>query len=520
MSTPDTTEILLQASSVIQHDSFDERAYQDALHMHPRLQEVVTASGGLLPSASPLIEDTFYSLFQPAPRLLSESEITLSSTVNRAILEQMMLTTQWEELRQAGTIGDSLYSGLATASVTKAVLSSLGRETVSQLKELAEAEREAHNLMEEAEALDDMASVASGDRAEDLYQQAEEARKRAQEEQERAEQVNQALTEEIETIEDATRQAAREVLEEAQDEVESMMAALKTFTGGYDEDTPNTPRPVLTLKERVKLAATVEKSAKLKQVAELCGRLTRIALECQKVRVLHPPDEVVGITIGDDLSKLLPQELVLLTDPDLELLFYQRYLEKSLMQIDMRGSEKQGRGDLIVSVDSSGSMAWTLGTASYSKEAWAKAVALALLAIARKQKRNLVMIHYAEHSQLKTYTFPKGEASSKDLLTVTEFFFNGNDTQYEPWMREALKILDAGKFDKADVIHISDGLAHVSRELEAEWNTHRKQRGMRCYSVLLGNQGGASVLGSISDAIVTIENLAQDNQALQTMFSI
>ncbi len=517
----ETIETIEQlASSVIQHDSFDERAYTDALAMHPRLQEVVTQSSAALPGAPTLIEDTFYSLFQPAPRLVPESEIALSATVNRAILEQMMLTTQWEELRQAGTIGDSLYSGLATANVTRAVLSSLGRETVNRLAALQEAEREAQNLMDEAEALDDMATATSGDRAEDLHRQAEEARKRAREAQERAERASEQLAEELETIEDTTRQAGREALEDAQEEVESMMAAVNTFTWGYDEETPGMPRPVLTLKERVKLATTVSKSAKLKQVAELCGRLTRIALECQKVRVLHPPDEVVGIAIGDDLSKLLPQELVLLTDPDLELLFYQRYLEKSLMQLDMRGSEKQGRGDLIVSVDSSGSMALTLGRATYSKEAWAKAVALALLAIARKQKRNLVMLHYAETRQLKTYTFPKGEASPRELLEVTEFFYNGNDTQYEPWMKEALKILDAGKFDKADVIHISDGLAHVSRELEAEWNNHRKQRGMRCYSVLLGDQGGAGVLGSISDAIVTIENLAQDNQALQTMFSI
>ena len=36
--------------------------------------------------------------------------------------------------------------------------------------------------------------------------------------------------------------------------------------------------------------------------------MTRIALEVQRTKVIHSPDEVVSITLGRDLSRLMPSE--------------------------------------------------------------------------------------------------------------------------------------------------------------------------------------------------------------------
>src|SRR5947209_5654121 len=143
--------------------------------------------------------------------------------------------------------------------------------------------------------------------------------------------------------------------------------------------------------------------------------MTRIALKCQEVPVLHPPDEVVGITIRAEINRMVSSELALLADPELEILFYRKYYERQLMQIDLRGHEKEGRGPLVIVLDSSGSMIWLLG-AKLSKEVWAKAVMLALLAIARKQKRDAVVYHFSSvdgrgKKQLKSFLFPKGEGT-------------------------------------------------------------------------------------------------------------
>ncbi len=510
------------AHSVIVHDDYDARAYAETQHLYPRLVEAVAAASARLPTAPALVEDLFYSLYRPAPSLRPVEELAPSATINRAIVEQMMGTTEWGSIRSAGTVGDQLYSAIATATVARGVLGSLEKKTIARLRELHDAEAAAATLFGQAEALEDLAAEKEGDRAQALYEQAREARVQAERRQHRAEDLAARLEEGAEGIEDATRRAARDALAQAEGEIEATAAAVKTFAGGYGAEgargAGTTSAPVLTLKEKMELATTVGQSARLKQIAELTGRMTRIALQVQKSKITHPPDEVVGIAIGDDLAKMLPVETALLSDPTLEDQFFLKYAEKRLMQLDMSGSERQGRGPLIVALDSSGSMTDALG-GGLSKEAWSKAVLLALLAIARKQKRDLAALHFSNAGQLKVYQFPKGEAAPTALIATTEWFY-GNGTAYDGWMAEALRLVESSRFDRADVVCVSDGEVSIDSRLEADWNRRRKARGMRCYSVLLGDHAGAMELARVSDALATIDNLTDDNAALRMVFGV
>jgi 3-oxoacyl-[acyl-carrier-protein] synthase III len=65
---------------------------------------------------------------------------------------------------------------------------------------------------------------------------------------------------------------------------------------------------------------------------------------------------------------------------------------------------------------------------------------------------------------------------------------------------------------------VSDGQVHVEAQRETDWNRRQATRGMRCYSVLLGDQAGAVVLARVSDALVTVADLTDDNAALQVLF--
>jgi uncharacterized protein with von Willebrand factor type A (vWA) domain len=507
----------MKNTSTIYHDDYDAAAYTETLSMYPRMRETVEAHAEALPTASDLVSDVFYSMYRPAPQLVPAEELAPSASINRTILEEMMGTTQWESVRAAGTVGDQLYSAIATATVAMAVLSSLDKKIIERLKQLHEAEQEAQRLFDQAETLEDLAGNTSGDKAQSLYDQAQKAREQAEEQQQEAKAIAGDLAQDSEQIEDAARQSARAALQTAEGDIEANEAAVKAFSGGYSQSGGNS-NGSMTLKEKIKLAQNVGKSTKLKQVAELCGRMTRIALAVQKSKIKHPPDEIVGIEIGKDLGRVLPVELAQLSDPDLEPLFFKKYVEGQLMQLEMIGHEKQGHGPIIVALDSSHSMTDPLG-AGFSKEVWSKAVTLALLAVARKQKRDLAVIHFAENGKLKVFTFPKGEGTPQQLISNTEFFYNGG-TQYEGWMREALKLVQESKFNKADVICVSDGLVNIPSQLEADWNRQRKAREMRCYSVLLGDQSGENTLARISDALTTIDDLKADNDALQMMFAV
>jgi len=87
-------------------------------------------------------------------------------------------------------------------------------------------------------------------------------------------------------------------------------------------------------------------------------------------------------------------------------------------------------------------------------------------------------------------------------------------------MAETLRLVDASRFDRADVVFLSDGEVRVSPALEAEWNRRRLARGMRCYSVLLGDDTGSRVLARVSDALVTIADLTDDDAVVRALFAI
>jgi uncharacterized protein with von Willebrand factor type A (vWA) domain len=218
-----------------------------------------------------------------------------------------------------------------------------------------------------------------------------------------------------------------------------------------------------------------------------------------------------------DLAHLLPSESALLTDPLLEDLFYLKLAEGRLMQYALIGNERQGQGPIIVALDSSGSMTDLMN--GLSKEVWSKAVTLALLAIARLQGRDLAVIHFSSTHELALYRFPKGQGAYPDVMACVDHFYGGG-TAFEPWMAEALKLVDEARFDRADVICISDGLTRIDEQARAEWQRRREGRGMRGFGVLIGTHDGAGVLASITDALLTLDNLREDTPVLETIFNV
>jgi len=206
----------------------------------------------------------------------------------------------------------------------------------------------------------------------------------------------------------------------------------------------------------------------------------------------------------------------LLADADLEDLFYLKFAENGLMQYDLIGHEPEGQGPIIIAIDESGSMTTDYG--GMTGEVWSKAVMLALLSIARLQKRELAMIHFSGPSDSRLNMFPKGEATPAQVIACASFYFNGG-TVSEPFMEKALDLVDGSQFEKADVICVSDGISGVSMEAQAEWMKRRAERGMRVYGVLIGSNQGEPLLDEICDAVFRLDDLRGDLPALEVIFS-
>jgi uncharacterized protein with von Willebrand factor type A (vWA) domain len=418
---------------------------------------------------------------------------------------------------------------MATIGTAQKALDALDQETLKWINEQAELESFALKLLTKADSLNDLAEQASGDAGDKLFAQAEKLKKEAIAALKQAETENQAApsSPSPEEIENQVRRAARKGMSQVGTEIEEMKQALKAFSGGYfgnntgPQNNNNLEGPS-SLKEKLALAATIQNSRRLKEIAALAGRMQRIALKAQESKVETPPVFQVGLEYGNDLERLAKSELVNLAEPTMKTLFFLRYFENSLIVEKRINKKKQGQGPIIVALDSTGSMTEMVGGGlAGTKEAWSKAATVAILAIARKQSRDVAIIHFAAYGQFVIYEYPKGQATTPQMIECANFFMNGSSTYYDDWMREALKLVDKSQFKKADVILISDGLATISQSLIQEWNERRQSKEMRAYSILIGAKGdpGGHIIGQISDAVMHLED-SQEEAVLQTIFSI
>src|SRR5262245_3935028 len=512
---------ITDGSQAIAHDGFDVETFEQAADDYTRLTWTVEKTAGTICTGPALLRDLFWSFNKRAPRIAPVAPLTPAHEINREIVEQILSTTEWREMRESGTVGDPLSSAMATIGCAASAVAALDKETIRYLNQLHELTGEVEQLFARAEALDELAGLAPDEeRSNQLKREAAEAMADAAKKEKRAERLNRKLEESGEEREQNVRRAVRRGLAEAMAEVEQANGAINAFGGGYDAgfgmENGAGGRNSLSTKEKLVIAQQVGRSPKLQQIAAVCGRFTRIAFQQQKTRVKHPPDEITSITAGSEIERLLPSEIALLADPDLEDLFYLRFAERGLMQYDLVGHEPEGQGPICMRLDESGSMTTDYG--GMTGEVWSKAVMLALLSIARLQKRDLAVLHFSGPDDLRLDQFPKGEATLAEVIACASFFFNGG-TVFEPWMEKALELVDGSKFEKADVICISDGISDVSIDAQAEWVRRRAERGMRAYSVLIGASQGEALLDEISDAVFRLDDLRGDLPALEVIFS-
>jgi uncharacterized protein with von Willebrand factor type A (vWA) domain len=146
----------------------------------------------------------------------------------------------------------------------------------------------------------------------------------------------------------------------------------------------------------------------LRELAELLGRWERArqhSTQERRQRLIpkqqwkpnpYGRSEIIGIHQSDELSRMLPSEVALLGSPETEVILSKKYVEKKLLTFQYRSQDLVGTpevqeeiierkqpedlGPIILCVDTSGSM---FG----APEKVAKALALAILEVALRQKR-------------------------------------------------------------------------------------------------------------------------------------
>ena len=285
----------------------------------------------------------------------------------------------------------------------------------------------------------------------------------------------------------AVGSALREATE-ATDELEEMQYALGCGPGSVEASKLNN-QEIATLFRRTR------NHALLRRILELAGRYRRVAQSRQRNKVIHGYDDMVGITVDDDISKVLSSEIARLDDPDLELETLLRIVSKQAMAREYRGIEPQGKGPIVVCVDESGSM-------HGEPVCNAKAFALAMAWVARHQKRWCVLCSYSgSRNNGVKLVLPHNKWDQTALCEWLESYLGGGTTMDVPmdvlpnqWWNEFLS--QGMPRGKVDLIFVTDGVVSVPNYVGKAFMEWKAREKVRLISLILNCPPGPLALYS------------------------
>lgn len=260
--------------------------------------------------------------------------------------------------------------------------------------------------------------------------------------------------------------------------------------------------------QMIELAKRWRESPILRNVSRMTGRLQRDMRQKRARRVVGGVEEIVDVTTGNDLAWLLPHELAKLKHPLLKRDFMRQYHEKTLLEYETEGSESAGRGPIVICIDGSGSMGG-------APNEWARSVALALITIARKEKRDAAAVEFSSSGQIKRWEFLKKERFNPDnVLDFTTHFFGGG-TQIASGMLSAKEFIDTRpEFRKADIVLITDGQDYFNDERDGTMRQQLQDKGVRVHGVAIGSEAqNNGYLQQMCDSVVSAYDMAGPNEA-------
>jgi len=201
------------------------------------------------------------------------------------------------------------------------------------------------------------------------------------------------------------------------------------------------------------------------------------------------PTELDGVTMGNRLPDTLPSELVYLSDPQTEDIFFHRFATHTLQLMQSKppsvSKEKTEhttqavprliKGPIIVSVDTSGSM-------QGRPIQIATALLMQLLQLARQQHRACYLITYSVRAHAIDLAHPGNWNRVQDFLR--NGFSGGTDGN--EMLQQACQQLHEKTYSMADVLIISDfQWSHPSPSTTSQMESEKK-KGTRFYGLEIG----------------------------------
>jgi uncharacterized protein with von Willebrand factor type A (vWA) domain len=134
-----------------------------------------------------------------------------------------------------------------------------------------------------------------------------------------------------------------------------------------------------------------------------------------------------------------------------------------------------------------------------------KGFILALMSIARKQRRDFCLIVFSTRIQI--YQYEKGKMKASDMVRLARTFLGGG-TNFALPLDEAVNIINESRFKQADVVFVTDGEDQVRDSFLEAFNKKRQEKSFHVLSLVIGCS--TNTVEQFSDKVVQVQDFNDD----------
>ena len=477
-----------ESRHVVQRDKWDRGSVEK---IEKEMKEFNLAAKDLQEAAhtgSECMSDTFLELFKVNPELKPGNEIRPSYQINQKVMQEFTDDQEYDSLHNS-SMGDPIAAGLASAL--------LEPQLESIFEKLEKEQEKAQQIEQQLLQFEDMSMDAqqiAENLANDVYseQEAKDYQKELDSLNEQLDALEDSLNQDSQDLAEALNQQTNQIgagVSKAISQAKETMDTLDEADGwSFSQGSVAKMDPAARLELAKKL-----QTDKFKMMADVFGRMQDVAMSSQLERVNYVPEEIYDLQQGNHLEHLIPTEIAYASDDVLVYDFMRRYVENSLIEYALRGTETVNKGGIIILEDASGSMSGT-------REIYAKAIALALLKIAQMQSRPFHSIMFSGPGSLVEFEWDTskvpvemtlGNQTSYGIDAVVKYAeakMSGG-TDFMTPLSKALSILDkqfseTGATD-ADIVFLTDGQCNVNPDWLRSFKQDQERIGFKVYGIAI-----------------------------------
>jgi uncharacterized protein with von Willebrand factor type A (vWA) domain len=513
-------------ASWFESDSYDRRTWNEIVADVPSIADLAESGERLVPHFGALVQDLFFALFKMNAVFRKSGDVRHAAALNRTILEQIVPSAPFQALRSRTALEED-KAAIAAVVMSEHALEMMKSEQLinrGEMLDLWDLARQEQDLEARAEA---MKAVNEMQESKDDEIENESARGREKENKDRAMKTKKELAEMADAAERAAKvsearlnQKSRQFETQLRGADQSALKRMQLKTAELAreidqaaDDSHDFSREFgqggrVAAGARLELGRRLARNKKLGELARMVGRFKQDARALKRKTLERGVAEAYDIELGSELGRLIPAELLAMHHPILKRDFHRRVLEGAVLQYRLRDDEPKGKGPMVVCIDVSSSM-------QGDKEMWAKAVALTLMDIARRQRRLFRAVMFSSGDvSLRVLDLNRERRYQPDLNKVVEMaeYFPGGGTDFEAPIDAAVELLGEKKLKRGDIVIITDGESQVSPDWLARLRERKQELDFSIFAVLV-DVGSAemSSLAQFADRITSVKRISDEH---------